>query len=111
MLGGQPNHGWQLCFPLKLHAGGSDFRLYGKSGLKDLSIDKMVGACCFGCLSFPTGFTCWIFLLRYSGLLLLSPYLCFISLLYLDLYDLGDDALISLWSSMQTKLQCVLIHI
>ena len=28
--------------------------------------------------------------------LLLSPYLCFISLLYLDLYVLGDDALISL---------------
>ena len=25
--------------------------------------------------------------------LLLSPYPCFISLLYLDLYDLGDDAL------------------
>ena len=33
-----------------------------------------------------------------SGLqfyLLSSPYLCFISLLYLDLYVLGDDALIS----------------
>ena len=28
--------------------------------------------------------------------LLLSLYLCFISLLYLDLYVLGDDALISL---------------
>ena len=27
--------------------------------------------------------------------LLLSPYLCFISLLYLDLYVLGDDSLIS----------------
>ena len=27
--------------------------------------------------------------------LLLSPYLCFISQLYLDLYVLGDDALIS----------------
>ena len=27
--------------------------------------------------------------------LLLSPYSCFISLLYLDLYVLGDDALIS----------------
>ena len=27
--------------------------------------------------------------------LLLSPYLCFISFLYLDLYDLRDDALIS----------------
>ena len=26
--------------------------------------------------------------------LLLSPYLCFISLIYLDLYVLGDDALI-----------------
>ena len=24
---GQPNHGWQLCFPFKLHTGGSDFRL------------------------------------------------------------------------------------
>ena len=27
--------------------------------------------------------------------LLLSPYLCFISFIYLDLYVLGDDALIS----------------
>ena len=27
--------------------------------------------------------------------LLLSPYLCFTSLLYLDLYVIGDDALIS----------------
>ena len=41
--------------------------------------------------SLPVGFL----LLRYSVLLLLSPYLCFISLLYLDLYVLGDDALIS----------------
>ena len=32
-------------------------------------------------------------LLRYS--VLLSPYICFISLIYLDLYVLGDDALIS----------------
>ena len=27
---------------------------------------------------------------------LLSPYLCFISFLYLDLYVLGDDALIQM---------------
>ena len=27
--------------------------------------------------------------------IMLSPYLCFISFLYLDLYVLGDDALIS----------------
>ena len=34
----------------------------------------------------------------YSGIqfyLLLRPYLCFISFLYLDLYVLGDNALIS----------------
>ena len=43
--------------------------------------------------------------------LLLSHYLCFISLLYLDLYVLGDDALISWGSFMQTKYLCVLIHI
>ena len=41
--------------------------------------------------------------------LLLSPYLC--SLLYLNLYVLGDDALISQGSFMQTKYLCVLIHI
>ena len=34
MLGGQPNHGWQLCFSLSLQAGGSDFRLYDGSDLK-----------------------------------------------------------------------------
>ena len=34
-------------------------------------------------------------LLQYSVLFLLSPYLCFISFLYPDLYVLGDDALIS----------------
>ena len=41
----------------------------------------------------------------------LSPYLCFISLLYLDLCVLGDDALLSQGSFMQTKYICVLIHI
>ena len=44
----------------------------------------------------PTG----VYLLDFfcSGIqfnLLLSPYPCFISLLYLDLYVLGEDALIS----------------
>ena len=39
----------------------------------------------------PVGFL----LLQYSVFLLLRPCLCFISLLYLDLYVLGDDALIS----------------
>ena len=43
--------------------------------------------------------------------LLSSPYLCFISFLYIDLYVSGDDALISKGSFMQTKYLCVLIHI
>ena len=60
----------------------------------------------------PTG----VYLLDFfcSGIqfnLLLSPYPCFISLLYLDLYVLGDDALIGWGSFMQTKYLCVLIHI
>ena len=39
----------------------------------------------------PVGFL----LLRYPALFTVSPFLCFISLLYLDLYVLGDNALIS----------------
>ena len=47
-------------------------------------------------LSIPLGFTCWIlFAPVVQFYLLLSPYLCFISFLYLDLYVLGDDALIN----------------
>ena len=47
-------------------------------------------------LSGTPGFTCWnLFALVFSFFLLLSPYLRFISFLYLDLYVLGDDALIS----------------
>ena len=34
MLGVQPNHGWQLCFPLLLHGNGPDFRHYDGSDLK-----------------------------------------------------------------------------
>ena len=32
------------------------------------------------------------FIFEHPSYLLLSPYLCFISFLYLDLYVLGDDA-------------------
>ena len=41
----------------------------------------------------------------------LSPYLCFISFLYLALYVLGDDVWISTGFFMQTKYLCVLIHL
>ena len=44
----------------------------------------------------PSGFTCWIsFAAVVQFYLLLSPFLFSISFLYLDLYVLGDDALIS----------------
>ena len=54
----------------------------------------------------------WVYLLDFfcSGIqfyLLLSPYLCFISFLYLDLYVLGDYALISMGSFMRAKYLCV----
>ena len=49
-----------------------------------------------GCLQFViVVFPDHTHLLFFSCYLLLSPYLCFISLLYFDLYVLGDDALIS----------------
>ena len=53
--------------------------------------------------SFLNWFHCLGNICRYGILLLLSPYLCFISFLYLHLYVLGDDAMISLGSFMQTK--------
>ena len=40
----------------------------------------------------PVGFHLLLLLQFY---LLLNPYICFISFLYLDLYVLGDDALIN----------------
>ena len=49
--------------------------------------------------------------LRYSVLFTVEFYLSFISLLYVDLYILGDDAFISWGSFMQTIYQCILIHI
>ena len=51
--------------------------------LKDLSIDGMVGAWCFGWVLGPPGFICWIFLLCYSVLFTVESlslfYLLFIS--------------------------------
>ena len=51
-------------------------------------------------------------LLRYSDLsTVASLSLLYLLYLYLDLYVLGDDALISCGSFMQTKYICLLIHI
>ena len=53
-------------------------------------------ACCRAHWGLPVGFC----LLRIRFYVLLSPYLYFISFLYLDLYVLGDDAWISNVSCM-----------
>ena len=57
--------------------------------LKDLSINEMVGLFVAPTRVYLLDFFC--FCIRFY--LLLSPYLRFIALLYLDLYALGDDAL------------------
>ena len=68
MLGGQSNHGWQICFPLKLHAGGSEFRLYDGSDLKTYLLMRWYGSdtlpVCWALPGLPVGFL----LLRYSVL-------------------------------------------
>ena len=80
MLGGQPNYGWQLCFPLQLHAGRSDFRLYDGSDLKTYLLMIFGGgadalAVCRAHRGLPVGFL----LLQYSVLFTVEP----LSLLYL----------------------------
>ena len=106
MLVGEPNHYWQLCSPLLLHASGSDFRLYDGSDLKTYLLMRWKGpdalAVCLAHRGLPVGFL----LLWYSVLFTVES----ISLLYLVLYVLGDNALISLGSFMQTKHLCVLIY-
>ena len=60
MLVGLPNQGWQLCFPLLLHASGSDFRLYNGSDLKTYLLMRWLGpdafAVCWAHRSLPVGF-------------------------------------------------------
>ena len=51
MLGGQPNQGGNFALGLQT---------LWRCQLNDLSLDEMVGAWCFGCLSGQPGFTCWI---------------------------------------------------
>ena len=57
------------------------------------------------------GLTVVVFYSSIQLYILLSPYLCFISFLYLDLYLIGDDTSISWGSFMRTKHLFVLIHI
>ena len=79
-----------MNIPPYLHAGGSDLRLYDGSDLNTYLFMRWLTAF-RPTVAYLLDFFC-------SGIqfyLLLSPYLCFISFLYLDLYVLGDDAWIS----------------
>ena len=81
-------------FPMWYPGSGLDFRLYDGSDLKT-SIEEMVGpdalAVCQAHQGLPVGFL----LLRYSVLFTVESLSLLYLLLYLDLYVLGDDALIS----------------
>ena len=80
MLGGQPNHSRQLCFPLKLHTDGSDFRLYNGSDLKTYLLMRWQGPDALAVVR-PTGgylldFLAPVFSFIYCGVLIfaLSPF-------------------------------------
>ena len=79
MLGGQPNHGGQLSFPFKLHAGGSDFSLYDGSDLKTFLLMIWYGPDAFDCWKGHGGLPVGFILLRYSVLCIVES----LSLLYL----------------------------
>ena len=55
----------------------------------------------------PVGFLCSS--IQFN--LLLGPCPCFVSLLYLDLFVLGDDALVGWGSFVQAKYLCVLVRV
>ena len=90
MLGGQPNNGWQLCFPLYLHVGGSHFRLYDGSYLKTYLLIRWQEPDALAVVG-PSGvYLLDFFCSEIQFYLLLSLYLYFISFVYLDLYVVGD---------------------
>ena len=79
MHGGQPNHGWQLCFPLKLRADGSDFRLYDGSHLKNYLLMRWYWPDALAVYRAHRGLPAGFLLLRYSVLFTFES----LSLLYL----------------------------
>ena len=94
-----------------MYAGGSDFRLYDVSDLKTYLLMRWKGPDALAVVWPTRVYLLDFFCSSIQFYLSVSPDACFISFLYLDLYVLGDEALISKESSMQAKNLCVLIHI
>ena len=78
-----------------MDTGGSDYRLYEGSDLKTYLLRRWYGAYALAVVRPSRVCLLDFFCCRIQFYLLLSPYLNFISFLYLDLYVLRDDALIS----------------
>ena len=79
MLGGQPSHGWQLCIPLVLHAGGSGFGLCGGSDLRTCLLVRWWGAGALVVVG-PKGVGLLdVFCSGDRFYVLLGPRLCFVS--------------------------------
>ena len=74
------------------------------SNFKDVSIDERARVWCCVCGQAHLGLIVGFLLLRYSFVYTVEPLSFFISFLYLDLYLLGDDTLISLVSSCEPNI-------
>ena len=111
MLDGHPGHSWGLCCPLWLHASGPSFRLCEGS---DLGTCPLMGWWGSGALAVVGPTRVCLLDIFCSGVqfcLMLCPCLCFVSFLYLDLYVMGDGALVVWGSLVRAWHLCVLIHI
>ena len=81
----------KLCFPLQLHAGWWDFRLYDSSDLKTYLLIRWYGPDALADVR-PTGVYLFdLFCSSTQFYVPLNHYLCFIFFLYLEFYVLGDD--------------------
>ena len=77
--GGQPIQGWQLCFPLYLHTGGSESRLYDGFDLKTYLLMRWWGPDALAVCRAHRGLAVGFLLLLYSVLFTVES----LSLLYL----------------------------
>ena len=79
MLGSQPNHGLATLLSSLIARQWVRLQTLWRVRLKDLSIDEMVGAWCFGYCQAHRVYLLDFFCSGIQSYLLLSPYLCFIS--------------------------------
>ena len=94
-----------------MHADGSDLALCDGSDLKIYLLVGWWGPGALAVVRLTRVYLLDFFCSCIQFNVLLSPYLCFISFLYLDLYVLGDDAWIGWGSFMQAGHLCVFVRV